>query len=83
MSGSFFASEIEYSKNWGLTQARFERMNQKTLVMHPGPMNRGLEICSEAADSEQSTVKQQVANGISVRMAVLYSLISGERSIDV
>lgn len=83
MSGSFFASEIEYSKNWGLTQARFERMNQKTLVMHPGPMNRGLEICSEAADSEQSTIKQQVANGISVRMAVLYSLISGERSIDV
>jgi aspartate carbamoyltransferase catalytic subunit len=83
MSGSFFASEIEYSKNWGLTQARFARMNHKTLVMHPGPMNRGLEICSEAADSEQSTIRQQVANGISVRMAVLYSLISGERSIDV
>jgi aspartate carbamoyltransferase catalytic subunit len=46
-------------------------------------MNRGLEICSEAADSKQSTITAQVANGISVRMAVLYSLISAERSIDV
>jgi aspartate carbamoyltransferase catalytic subunit len=83
MSGAFFASEVEYAKNWGLTKDRFTRLSEKTLVMHPGPMNRGLEICSEAADSPQSTITAQVANGISVRMAVLYSLISGERSIDV
>jgi aspartate carbamoyltransferase catalytic subunit len=83
MSGAFFASEVEYTKNWGLNQERFARLGGKTLIMHPGPMNRGLEICSEAADSPQSTITAQVANGISVRMAVLYSLISGERSIDV
>ena len=83
MSGAFFASEVEYTKNWGLNIDRFARLGGKTLIMHPGPMNRGLEICSEAADSPQSTITAQVANGISVRMAVLYSLISGERSIDV
>jgi len=83
MSGAFFGSENEYAKNWGLSFERFSRLDSKTLIMHPGPMNRGLEICSEAADSEQSTITAQVANGISVRMAVLYSLISAERSIDV
>jgi aspartate carbamoyltransferase catalytic subunit len=83
MSGNFFPSEREYVHNWGLTSERFARLNPKTLVMHPGPMIRGLEICSEAADSPQSTIVEQVANGISVRMAVLYSLISGERSLDV
>jgi aspartate carbamoyltransferase catalytic subunit len=83
MSGAFFGSENEYAKNWGLNFERFSRLDSKTLIMHPGPMNRGLEICSEAADSEQSTITAQVANGISVRMAVLYSLISAERSIDV
>jgi aspartate carbamoyltransferase catalytic subunit len=51
--------------------------------MHPGPMNRGLEICSEAADSEQSTIVEQVANGISVRMAVLFKLMSPERYSNV
>jgi aspartate carbamoyltransferase catalytic subunit len=83
MSGAFFGSENEYAKNWGLNFERFSRLDSKTLIMHPGPMNRGLEICSEAADSKQSTITAQVANGISVRMAVLYSLISAERSIDV
>jgi aspartate carbamoyltransferase catalytic subunit len=83
MSGNFFPSEREYVRNWGLTAERFARFNPKTLVMHPGPMIRGLEICSEAADSPQSTIVEQVANGISVRMAVLYSLISGERSLNV
>jgi aspartate carbamoyltransferase catalytic subunit len=83
MSGNFFPSEREYVRNWGLTAERFARLKPKTLIMHPGPMIRGLEICSEAADSPQSTIVEQVANGISVRMAVLYSLISGERSLDV
>ena len=83
MSSAYFPSEREYSKTWGLTSERFSRLGSKTLVMHPGPMNRGLEICSEAADSSQSTIVEQVANGISVRMAVLYTIISGKRSIDV
>lgn len=83
MNGNFFPSTREYVSNWGLTPERFSRLGESTLIMHPGPMNRGLEICSQAADSPQSTIVAQVANGISVRMAVLYSLISKERSIDV
>lgn len=83
MSGNYFPSEREYVSNWGLTAERFTRLSPKALVMHPGPMIRGLEICSEAADSPQSTIVEQVVNGISVRMAVLYSLISGERSLNV
>jgi aspartate carbamoyltransferase catalytic subunit len=83
MSSNFFPSEREYVRSWGLTSERFARFSPKSLVMHPGPMNRGSEICSEAADSPQSTIVEQVANGISVRMAVLYSLISGERSLNV
>jgi aspartate carbamoyltransferase catalytic subunit len=64
---------------WGLSAARFERLGSDTLIMHPGPMNRGLEISSAAADSPQSTVLEQVANGVSVRMAALYLLCSGVR----
>jgi aspartate carbamoyltransferase catalytic subunit len=82
MNAAFFPNEREYSRNWGLTAERFAKLSESTIIMHPGPMNRGLEICSEAADSEQSAIVQQVANGISVRMAVLYSLISGEKSIN-
>ena len=78
MSASFFPSENEYHRHWGLTTERFRSLNSKTIIMHPGPMNRGLEICSEAADSPQSAIIEQVANGISVRMAVLYSLITGK-----
>ncbi|MEY4293604.1 MAG: hypothetical protein RIR29_254 [Actinomycetota bacterium] len=80
MNAAFFSNEREYSRNWGLTSERFEKLSSETVIMHPGPMNRGLEICSEAADSPQSAIVQQVANGISVRMAVLYSLISGEHN---
>jgi aspartate carbamoyltransferase catalytic subunit len=82
MKAAFFPNEREYSRNWGLTAERFARLSNKTVIMHPGPMNRGLEICSEAADSDQSAIVQQVANGISVRMAVLYHLIAGEQSIN-
>jgi aspartate carbamoyltransferase catalytic subunit len=80
MNAAFFSNEREYSRNWGLTSERFAKLSSETVIMHPGPMNRGLEICSEAADSPQSAIVQQVANGISVRMAVLYSLISGENN---
>lgn len=80
MQASYFPSPQEYARNWGLNDARFGKLKSKTLVMHPGPMNRGVEISSRAADSSQSTVLEQVSNGVSVRMAVLYMLLAGERS---
>ena len=80
MTGSFFPNEREYARQWGLDPVRFARLSGDTIVMHPGPMNRGLEICSEAADSPRATILEQVANGVSVRMAVLYLLLAGELS---
>ncbi|WP_104082600.1 aspartate carbamoyltransferase catalytic subunit [Cryobacterium sp. Y11] len=79
MSAAFFPSTREYSRVWGLDEARFGRLGPASIVMHPGPMNRGLEICSAAADSANSTVLEQVTNGVSVRMAALYLLLSGDR----
>ncbi len=79
MTSGFFPNQREYSQIWGLNKDRFSRLNKNTIIMHPGPMNRGLEICSEAADSAQSAIVQQVANGISVRMAVLHALVSPEK----
>lgn len=78
MSASFFPSAHEYADNWGMTAERLAKIPAQTMILHPGPMNRGLEISSAAADSAQSTVLEQVANGISVRMSVLYHLLSGE-----
>ncbi len=80
MNASYFPSEREYSRRWGLGAERFEQLAGGTIVMHPGPMNRGLEISAVAADSAQSTVREQVANGVSVRMAALYLLLAGERT---
>ncbi|RRJ87288.1 aspartate carbamoyltransferase catalytic subunit [Gulosibacter macacae] len=77
MHDSFFPHTREYARMWGLTDARFRGLPESTSIMHPGPMNRGLEIASAAADSPQSTVLEQVANGVSVRMAALYLLCSG------
>jgi aspartate carbamoyltransferase catalytic subunit len=79
MHAAFFPSEREYARRWGLDAARLRMLPDDTIVMHPGPMNRGLEISSEAADSARSTVLEQVANGVSVRMAALYLLLAGER----
>jgi len=79
MHAAFFPNSREYARTWGLDDARFDRLPPTTMVMHPGPMNRGLEIAARAADSPQSTVREQVANGVSVRMAALYLLLSGER----
>nr|WP_221244127.1 aspartate carbamoyltransferase catalytic subunit [Cryobacterium roopkundense] len=79
MSAAFFPNSREYSRAWGLDDARFSRLRPDSIVMHPGPMNRGLEISSAAADSVNSTVLEQVANGVSVRMAALYLLLSGDR----
>jgi len=75
--GGFFPSPQEYHRRYGLDGARLRRLPGHAIVMHPGPMNRGLEISADAADSPRSTIVQQVANGVSVRMAVLYLLLAG------
>jgi aspartate carbamoyltransferase catalytic subunit len=80
MNAAFFPSAREYSRQWGLDDERARRLPPDTMVMHPGPMNRGLEISAGAADSARSTVLEQVANGVSIRMAVLYHLLSGTDS---
>jgi len=72
---ALFPSLREYAARWGLTAARASRLKPDTLVMHPGPMNRGVEIAGEVADSAQSLVTEQVANGVAVRMAVLWTLL--------
>ena len=72
----FFPSTHEYFRNWGLTAARVARAKEDAIIMHPGPMNRGIEIASEVADSSRSVILDQVTNGIAIRMAVLY-LVSG------
>ncbi|GAA3208799.1 aspartate carbamoyltransferase catalytic subunit [Microbacterium terregens] len=80
MNAAYFPTEREYSRRWGLDARRLEVLPPGSMVMHPGPMNRGLEISAEAADSPRSTVLDQVTNGVSVRMAVLYLLLAGERA---
>lgn len=78
--GGFFPSPQEYSRRFGLDRKRLAGLGEKALVMHPGPMNRGLEISAEAADSAQAVILEQVTNGVAVRMAVLYMLLGGSES---
>ncbi len=73
----------EYSSRFGLTPERAKRLGDNTLVMHPGPMNRGVEITAEAADGPRSTIVEQVSNGVAVRMATLFLLLSGTDADDV
>ncbi|MEI7797440.1 MAG: aspartate carbamoyltransferase catalytic subunit [Actinomycetes bacterium] len=77
MRNSFFPSTREYSRLFGLNLDRMNLLPKGALILHPGPMNRGLEISAECADSVQSVILEQVANGVSVRMAVLYLLLGG------
>lgn len=88
MHAAFFPTAREYARRWGFDAARLAALDAageraggsataETIIMHPGPMNRGLEIAAEAADSPRSTVLAQVRNGVSVRMAVLYHLLAG------
>lgn len=77
MDDLFFPTEREYSRNYGLNSDRIIQMKKNAIVMHPGPMNRGLEISADSADSQRSVIVEQVANGVSVRMAVLYLLLGG------
>ncbi|MFM6841582.1 MAG: aspartate carbamoyltransferase catalytic subunit [Candidatus Planktophila sp.] len=79
MSDLYFPSEREYSALFGIDAERLAMTKQGSIVMHPGPMNRGLEISAEAADSPQSVVVEQVANGVSIRMAILYLFITGSQ----
>jgi aspartate carbamoyltransferase catalytic subunit len=77
MNAAYFPSVREYSRRYGLDSARMAQLPERAIVMHPGPMNRGVEIAAGVADSPRSTVVEQVANGVSVRMAVLYLLLGG------
>jgi aspartate carbamoyltransferase catalytic subunit len=77
MSDLFFPNAREYSRYFGLNSDRMAQMKSGAIVMHPGPMNRGLEISAEVADSARSVITEQVTNGVSVRMAILYVLLAG------
>ena len=77
MTAAYFPSVREYSRRYGLDTGRMGMLPEHAIVMHPGPMNRGVEIAAEVADSPRSTIVEQVANGVSVRMAVLYLLLGG------
>ena len=88
MGGAFFPSAGEYTRTWGLTDDRFARLTagrgallDEPVVMHPGPMNRGLEISPAAADSPRNTALEQVANGVSVRMAVLHLVLNHDQEV--
>ncbi|WP_288798328.1 aspartate carbamoyltransferase catalytic subunit [uncultured Arsenicicoccus sp.] len=78
MSGGFFPTPREYIAGFGLTPRRLELMRDDALICHPGPMNRGLEISSDAADGARSVILDQVSGGVAVRMSVLYHLLAGE-----
>ncbi|MBW8480914.1 aspartate carbamoyltransferase catalytic subunit [Actinomadura parmotrematis] len=77
MNAAYFPTVREYSRRYGLDAARMAALPEHAIVMHPGPMNRGVEIAAEVADSARSTIVEQVANGVSARMAVLYLLLGG------
>ena len=77
MNASFFPSSQEYSKRFGLNSIRLAKLSKNAIVMHPGPMNRGLEISAESADDLKSVIIDQVKNGVAIRMAVLYELLGG------
>jgi aspartate carbamoyltransferase catalytic subunit len=78
MQGGFFPTTREYARRYGLDARRMAALPDDAIVMHPGPMNRGVEIAAEVADSVRSTIVEQVANGVSVRMAVLYLLLGSQ-----
>ena len=78
MGDLYFPNAREYSRYFGLNSERLKSMSENSIIMHPGPMNRGLEIAAEVADSARSVIVEQVANGVSVRMAILYVLLAGQ-----
>ena len=76
-SEQLFPSDREYAACWGLDSKRLHRMKPEALVMHPGPLNRGVEISAEASESERAIILDQVANGLAVRMSLLYLMLGG------
>ena len=75
----YFPSVREYARLFGLTSERAAMLPEDALIMHPGPMNRGVEIDSDVADLPESVIEEQVTNGIAIRMALLYLLLGGRR----
>jgi aspartate carbamoyltransferase catalytic subunit len=82
MQAAFFPSALEYSRLYGLDIDRFNLLPSHAIVLHPGPMNRGMEISADVADENRSVMVEQVANGVSVRMAVLYLLLGGMSEVE-
>jgi len=80
MNAAYFPTVREYSRRYGLDSGRMAMLPEHAIVMHPGPMNRGVEIAADVADSPRSTIVEQVSNGVSVRMAVLYLLLGGSEA---
>ena len=77
MNDAFFPSEREYARDFGLGGRRLRSLKKEAIILHPGPMNRGLEISAQSADDARSVIREQVSNGVLVRMAVLYLLMGG------
>ena len=77
MQAGYIPSLREYNRVFGVTRERLERVRHDVVIMHPGPMNRGVEIDSDVADGQHSVILDQVTNGVAVRMAVLYLLAGG------
>ncbi len=82
MSGGYFPTPREYTVGYGLTRDRLRSLQEHTVICHPGPMNRGLEIAADAADAARSLILDQVSAGVAVRMSVLYHLLAGDGSDD-
>jgi aspartate carbamoyltransferase catalytic subunit len=80
MSGGYFPTSREYTVGYGLTRQRLAMLREGAPILHPGPMNRGLEISPEAADAASSRILDQVSAGVAIRMSVLYHLLAGEES---
>jgi aspartate carbamoyltransferase catalytic subunit len=81
MHGGFFPSAREYSIAYGMSERRLELLPDHAVVLHPGPMLRGMEIAAAVADSPRAAITQQVSNGVHVRMAVLYHLLAHEEEV--
>jgi len=78
MAAAYFPSVREYSRRYGLDSRRTAVLPDHAIVLHPGPMNRGMEISAEVADGPRSVIVEQVGNGVAVRMAVLYRMLAGD-----
>ncbi|MCB1283318.1 MAG: aspartate carbamoyltransferase catalytic subunit, partial [Microthrixaceae bacterium] len=82
MDQALVPSLREYSQRWGLTPERADRLGDQAIIMHPGPMNRGVEISPEAADRPNAVITEQVANGVAVRQAALFKLLGTSTQLD-